>query len=317
MVTLRSGKAVPYLGKDIPKRKRARKTNKFEKPNDSKLSEKPYQSTTPNFQIKTSENETTQTVHATVSASNHSTISALVAPAVQNEDMTVTNESTKFATPQPVAVFNDSNSRENELKKRQYNGPQGYEAKRPRTTAIPPQFRYNPTSSRFYEKGLSFDDYAPNFVPENVIFNESALVYNDLKSKSTAAFRDKHTVSNHQRRKQLLEFSKRLLVGNMSYSEDIFYSNIFLEELWYGLGPLARTRFDEMARYGYFSTGYSRCQTNSIILSIKEGIVLHLMKLSNSMFDFNLKIEVNHLLTRHLGENARREINHFSSYRLY
>ena len=321
MVTLRSGKDVPYLGKDIPKRKYARKTkkNKSEKPNDSKLSEKPDQSTTPNFQMKSSENETTLTVQATVSASNHPTSVAVVAPAVQNEDMNATNESTKFATPQPVPVFNDSNPIAiGDSKKRQYNGPQGYEAKRPRTTYLrPPQFIYNPTSSCFYEKELSFDDYAPVFVPDHEIFNESTLIYNDLNSKSTANFRHKHTVSNHQRRKQLLQFSKRLLVGHMSYSENIFYSNRFLKELWYGLGPLARKRFDEMARYGYFSTGYSTCRTNSIILSIKEGIVLHLTKLSNSMFDFNLKIEVNPVLGRFLGQNAWRQINHFSSYRLY
>ena len=313
MVTLRSGKDVPYLGKDIPKRKYARKTkkNKSEKPNDSKLSEKPDQSTTPNFQMKSSENETTLTVQATVSASNHPTSVAVVAPAVQNEDMNATNESINFTTPASI-------SRENGLKKRQYDGPLGYEAKRPRMTAIRPlQFRYNPTSSRFYEKELSFNHYAPVLVPENDIVNESALVYNDLKSKSTATFRDKHTMSNHQKRKQLLEFSKKLLVGKMTYSEDILCSNIFLKELCHGLGSLARKRFDQMVSNGYFSIGNNRCRTNSIILSKKEEIVLHLTKLSNSLFDFNLKIEVNPLLSRHLGKNALCEINHFSSYRLY
>ena len=309
MVTLRSGKAVPYLGKDIPKRKRVRKTNKSEKPNDSELSKKPDQSPTSNSQIKSSENETSLTVQATVSPSNHATVAAVVAPAVRNEDM---NASTKFATPQPIV------SRENDLKKRKYNGPHAYEVKRPRMTAIPPpQFRYNPTSSRFYEKELSFNHYAPVLVPENDIVNESALVYNDLKSKSTATFRDKHTMSNHQKRKQLLEFSKKLLVGKMTYSEDILCSNIFLKELCHGLGSLARKRFDQMVSNGYFSIGNNRCRTNSIILSKKEEIVLHLTKLSNSLFDFNLKIEVNPLLSRHLGKNALCEINHFSSYRLY
>ena len=328
MVTLRSGKNVPYLGKDVPKRKTARRTKQNK-------SEKPDQSTTPNIQMKSSEKEISLTVQATVSASNHPTIAAVVTPAVQNEDMNATNESTKFTTPQPVVVFVDSNpiaiddsngvlpyhasiSRENGLKKRQYDGPLGYEAKRPRMTAIRPlQFRYNPTSSRFYEKELSFDDYTPVFVPENDIVNESTLVYNDLKSKCTATFRDKHTVSNHQRRKQLLEFSKRLLAGNMSYSENILNSNTFLKELCHGLGPLARIRFDQMVRLGYFLTGSKKCRTNSIILSKKEEIVLQLTKLSNSLFEFNLKIEVNPLLSRHLGKNACCEINHFSSYRLY
>ena len=314
MVTLRSGKAVPYLGKDIPKRKITRKTkkNKPEKPNDLKLSDKPDQSTTPNFHMKSSENDTTLTVQATVSASNHPTSAAVVTPAVQNED----KNATKFATPQPVVVFDASNPIAiGNSKKRQCNGPQEYEAKRPKTSTIPPlQFKYNPTSSRFYEKELSFDDYAPDFVPENDIVNESTLLYNDLKSKSTTSFRDKHTMSNHKRRKQLLGFSKRLLVGKMSYSEDILCSNIFLKELCHGLEEMARKRFNQMVKNGYFWNG---CRTNSTILSQKEGIVLHLTKLSDSLFDFNLKIEVNPLLSRHLGENARREINHFSSYRLY
>ena len=110
MVTLRSGKAVPYLGKNVPKRKTAKKTKKnnsepSKKPNDSKLSEKPDKSTTPNFQKKSSEKETTPTVQATVSTSNQPKIAA----AVQNEDMNATNESKKIATPQPVVVFDDSN----------------------------------------------------------------------------------------------------------------------------------------------------------------------------------------------------------------
>ena len=110
MVTLRSGKAVPYLGKNVPKRKTAKKTKKnnsepSKKPNDSKLSEKPDKSTTPNFQKKSSEKETTPTVQATVSTSNQPKIAA----AVQNEDMNATNESKKIAAPQPVVVFDDSN----------------------------------------------------------------------------------------------------------------------------------------------------------------------------------------------------------------
>ena len=110
MVTLRSGKAVPYLGKNVPKRKTAKKTKKnnsepSKKPNDSKLSEKPDKSTTPNFQKKSSEKETTPTVQATVSTSNQPKIAA----AVQNEDMNATNESKKIATPQPEVVFDDSN----------------------------------------------------------------------------------------------------------------------------------------------------------------------------------------------------------------
>ena len=110
MVTLRSGKAVPYLGKNVPKRKTAKKTKKnnsepSKKPNDSKLSEKPDKSTTPNFQKKSSEKETIPTVQATVSTSNQPKIAA----AVQNEDMNATNESKKIAAPQPVVVFDDSN----------------------------------------------------------------------------------------------------------------------------------------------------------------------------------------------------------------
>jgi len=110
MVTLRSGKAVPYLGKNVPKRKTAKKTKKnnsepSKKPNDSKLSEKPDKSTTPNFQKKSSEKETTPTVQATVSTSNQPKIAA----AVQNEDMNATNESKKIAAPQPEVVFDDSN----------------------------------------------------------------------------------------------------------------------------------------------------------------------------------------------------------------
>ena len=125
MVTLRSGKAVPYLGKNVPKRKTAKKTKKnnsepSKKPNDSKLSEKPDKSTTPNFQKKSSEKETTPTVQATVSTSNQPKIAA----AVQNEDMNATNESKKIAAPQPVVVFDDSNP----IPVNDFNGVPSYHA---------------------------------------------------------------------------------------------------------------------------------------------------------------------------------------------
>ena len=62
MVTLRSGKAVPYLGKNVPKRKTAKKTmkNRTEKSNDLKLSE--------NLQITPTEKEIPQADQATTFA---------------------------------------------------------------------------------------------------------------------------------------------------------------------------------------------------------------------------------------------------------
>ena len=139
MVTLRSGKAVPYLGKNVPKRKTVKKTKKInsepsKKPNDSKLSEKPDKSTTPNFQMKSLEKETTLTVQATVSASNQPKLAAVV----QNEDMNVTNESEKFATPQPVVVFGNSNP----IPVDDFNG-------------VPP---YHASTSRENEFSVSFND---------------------------------------------------------------------------------------------------------------------------------------------------------------
>ena len=62
MVTLRSGKAVPYLGKNVPKRKTAKKTkkNQTEKSNDSKPSE--------NLQMTPTEKEIPKAVQATTFA---------------------------------------------------------------------------------------------------------------------------------------------------------------------------------------------------------------------------------------------------------
>ena len=60
MVTLRSGKAVPYLGKNVPKRKTAKKTkkNRAEKSNDSKPS-KNLQMTPPEEEIPQADQTTT------------------------------------------------------------------------------------------------------------------------------------------------------------------------------------------------------------------------------------------------------------------
>ena len=211
-------------------------------------------------------------------------------------------------------------------KKRTYNqsnGEYGYECKRPRMNIRSLPFKFNPQRSYFKPK-LTFDHFVKDYVSNKDLFNESSIMYGDLLCNSSRSFQDKHTLLDNYSRKQLLNFCKRLLCGNLSYSEDILYSNRFLDELWYALGPLARRRYDEMITHGDFSTGYNRtCRTNSIILSKKEGIVLHLTKLTNSMFNFNLKIEVNRRLSRHLGTKRirvgtkfYRQINHYSPYPL-
>ena len=215
--------------------------------------------------------------------------------------------------------INTNNKMVYTTKKRTYSqscGEYEYECKRPRINTRPLPFKFNP-QRRYFQQKLTFDHFVADFVSDTDLFNESSIMYDNLLSTSSYSFQDKHIVWNHYTRKQLLKFCKKLLCGNMSYNEDILYSNRFLTELWYALGPIARMRFDEMITYGSFSTGQYRCRTNSIILSKREGIVLHLARLSNSMFDFNLKIEVNPLLSRHLGKNYYRQINHYSRYRLY
>ena len=160
-------------------------------------------------------------------------------------------------------------------KKRTYSqsyGENGYDCKRPRMNIRPLPFKFNPQRPYFQQK-LSFDHFVTDVVSDTDMFNESTIMYDNLQNNSSDSFQDKHILWNHYSRKQLLKFCKRLLCGNMSYSEDILYSNRFLNELLYASGTLARFRYDEMVRYGNFSTGYNRtCKTNSIILSKKQGI---------------------------------------------
>ena len=102
MVTLRSGKAVPYLGKNVPKRKTVKKTKKNnlpEKSNDSKLPEEPDKSTEQTVQMKPSEKEIPESVQAPVAATATGT--------VQEEHTIETTESAVFTTPQPVLVFDN------------------------------------------------------------------------------------------------------------------------------------------------------------------------------------------------------------------
>ena len=110
MVTLRSGKAVPYLGKNVPKRKTVKKTKKNnlpEKSNDSKLPEKPDKSTKQNVQMKPSQKEIPESVQATASAPNQTTVAATATGTVQEEHTIETTESAVFTTPQPVLVFDN------------------------------------------------------------------------------------------------------------------------------------------------------------------------------------------------------------------
>ena len=170
MVTLRSGKAVPYLGKNVPKRKTVKKTKKInsepsKKPNDSKLSEKPDKSTTPNFQMKSLEKETTLTVQATVSASNQPKLAA----AVQNED-------------QPVVVFDDSNP----IPVDDFNGVPPYHASTSRENEF--SVSLNDMSGTTYQSKHSVLDESSDDSAETMIddsFEITDYDYDQLQHDST------------------------------------------------------------------------------------------------------------------------------------
>ena len=181
-------------------------------------------------------------------------------------------------------------------------------------------FQFNPNAP-FLQKhnDLGFDNFQFGSGAIEDVFNQSSDSYEDLKDKSTSQFRSRHLISEDVHRKRILNFSRKLLGKNRSYrgtSFKVFQSHPFLQDILHVSGKTAQERFGHMLHWGFFPPS-KRNTRNTIILSRKDGIVLHIARLKESMFDFNLIIEAKPSLMGHLGKQKKTgKINHYSAKNL-
>ena len=178
-------------------------------------------------------------------------------------------------------------------------------------TQQPFQFKPDQPFLSIYNRP-KFEDFKDEPKPENDNFNESSVFYEELKDKATIFFNERHLISENHDRKKILNFCRRLLGGRKCYREKVYCRNSFLQGVLNASGEKAQLRYEEMLKNGFF--GNSRRNTrNTIILSRKDGMVLHIARLRRSMFKFDLMIEIKPFLMEHLGRNKKKLINHYSA----
>ena len=222
----------------------------------------------------------------------------------------------------------------NPYKKRSYkNSECNYQnsAKRVRTngSSIPYQvkvrnpsqpFQFNPDAP-FLQKhnDRAFDNFRFGSEEMEDVLNKSSDSYEELKDNSTDPFRSRHLISEDFHRKRILNFSRKMLGKNRNYrgiSLKVFQYDPFLQDILRVSGKTAQERFGHLLHWGFFPPS-KRNTRNTIILSRKDGIVLHMARLKESMFDFNLIIEAKPSLMGHLGRQKKTgKINHYSAKNL-
>ena len=186
----------------------------------------------------------------------------------------------------------------------------------------PKPFQFQPNVPFLQKnKGLEFDhsSFGTTTTTENLL-NESTELYEELKGDSTIPFKAKHLICEEIHRQKILnsnEVCRRLLRRKKTYRVKLPVHRLdpFLEDILSASGTEAQARYEQMLDKGFFRPG--RNIRNTIILSMKDGIVLHMVRLKNNMFDFNLIIETKPCLMEHLGRHDRTDlINHYSAKNL-
>ena len=153
--------------------------------------------------------------------------------------------------------------------------------------------------------------------------DSSFLEYEELKTDCTYSFKQKHIIEDEKARKMLLNVgSKTVLKNQKKNSVKVFSHSSFYRALYQGCSKEAQSRLDSMMKIGYFPQGHkriSKCRRNSVILSVRRGIVVHIEKLKNTKtqtHDFELCFEINNELKKYFGfKNGK--INHFGSKKLH
>lgn len=173
--------------------------------------------------------------------------------------------------------------------------------------------RYQKEANGKCKKQLNFDQFDINTpTKDEDILNKSVKEYYELKSESTLPFQHKHTIDWQHGRKRILNFCLDILAEKSTYTENVQQTSPFLTGLLNTLPNEARSRYYQMQNQGFFKIGRAKCRKNSIILSKKNGTILHILRLKNKMHDFQLTVENNQNLMSHLVKRDGK-INHFSA----
>ena len=112
----------------------------------------------------------------------------------------------------------------------------------------------------------------------NQIFN-----YEDLIYFSTPEFQDKHLILHNRNRQKLFSMCSERLGLNGNYATHKRKFHISLDSYYYKIvydacyGMAARL-LSSLLDYGYFQSGHSVAETNTLVVSVQERILIHITK---------------------------------------
>ena len=172
------------------------------------------------------------------------------------------------------------------------------------------------------KRGRSYDefdeeDFQPrkrcvpfrNPVTKRVIFD-----YQDLIESSTSDFRSKHMILDFDRRQRLLWICDDLLGP---YYEDFFHVETDSEldqVVSRACKGMAWDRLVSISNNGFFTAGDFPAKTNTLIVSFRERMLVHLEKSNKPGYDLFMRIEQKKTfdgMNYHFSCDSKGKIDHF------
>ena len=150
----------------------------------------------------------------------------------------------------------------------------------------------------------------------NPATNRAILDYQDLIESSTSYFRSKHLILDFERRHRLLWICDDLLGP---YYEEFFHVATH-SELDRAVGRackgLAWHRLTSISNHGFFTAGDFPAKTNTLIVSARERILIHIEKSNKPGYDLFIGIEQKKScdgMSYHFRCDSEGKIDHFRS----
>ena len=115
--------------------------------------------------------------------------------------------------------------------------------------------------------------------------------YEDLVQSSTEEFRDKHLILNDRNRRKLLDLCYEELGRENETFFHVSSHHKFYKALKNACQGMAQYRLQSILKYGFFETFHFDVDTNTLIVSARGRIFVHIEKSNDDDFDLWIRIE--------------------------
>ena len=171
------------------------------------------------------------------------------------------------------------------------------------------------------KRARSYDEYDDHFYPRkryipirNPTTNRVIHDYEDLIESSTGYFRSKHMILDFERRMDLLWICDDLLG---SYYEKCIHAascTELVQAVDDACEGLALKRLNSIMKYGFFTAGDCPTDTNTLIVSARERMLVHIEKSNYPGYDLFIRIEQKKScdsMSYHFSCDATGKFDHF------